>query len=114
MIEIGQRGLEADWIINQKCSQAFTVVHKDANGNVINHSRSHGHIALSAGPDRVLKRFDNAVTCTASNIVVSLTPEDTDIKAGEWPWDLIIDTASGESIRLVYGTAYVIDTYAKD
>ena len=114
MSEIGPRGLEADLVINQKCSLTFTVVHKDANGNVIDHSQSTGHVALSAGADKVFKRFDNAVTCTASNIVVSLSPEDTNIRSGAWPWDLIIDTANGDTIRLIYGTAYVIDTYAKD
>ena len=114
MIEIGKRGLqEANLIIDQGCSESFTVIHKDDSGNVIDHSNSTGYIALQKGKNTY--KFPNAVTCGASNIVVSLSGTDTKaIKPDEYLWDLIVVMQSGQSIRLLYGDAYVIDTYALD
>ena len=113
---IGSDGYEADMIINQGCSLNFTVLHKDNQGNVINHSGSRGKIAFSPKERKkgsiVIK---DAITCTASNIYVDLVPEDTwQLSPGNYDWDLIVEMANSEVVRLVFGDAKVNDTYALD
>lgn len=114
MIEIGNRGLaEAALIINQNCSLTFTIIHKDDGNDVIDHSQSVGHIALQKGKNTY--RLDNTINCNDDNIVVSITPEDiVNIKPGEYLWDLIVEMQNGQVLRLLYGEAYIIDTYALD
>lgn len=114
MIEIGNDGLlEANLILNQNCSRSFTVIHKDENGDVIDHSQSSGHLAIQKG--KTTYSLDDTVVCGSSEIVVSISPDDIrDIKPGEYLWDFIVEMHNGENIRLIYGEAYMIDTYALD
>lgn len=114
MDEIGSPGHEAKLIINQGCSRSFTVLHKDSQGNIIDHANSQGFLALHNDyNNRNIKL--NSVECTAVNIIVSILPEQTEqLQPGEWSWDLIVEMQGGEKIRLLYGEAVVIDTYALD
>lgn len=114
MMEIGNKGLaEANLMINQNCSLNFTVIHKDSNGNVIDHSQSQGYIALKRGKNS--HKFPYAVHCGESNIGVSISPDDTKgISPGDYDWDLIVSMQSGEVLRLIYGEATLTDTYALD
>ena len=114
MIEIGNEGLKkARLIINQGCSLNFSVVHKDANNAVVDHSGSHGYIALQRGKSTY--KFANAVTCGAENITVNITPSETrSIPPNDYNWDFIVEMQGDETVRLIYGEASVIDTYALD
>ncbi len=116
-IEIGSQGLvKAKLTIPQGCSVSFTVIHKDDAGSTIDHSSSTGKLALQDREGRTKKTYDlsSGVTCGSSSIVVSLPPAKTaEIPVGKYFWDLIVAKGT-EKIRLLYGDAEVVDTYALD
>lgn len=113
-MDIGSKGLlNADLIIPQSTSLNFHVVHKDESGNVIDHSASVCKMALQ----RKGQTYDLSECCTpgAQNITVTIPASvSSGIKLGAYAWDMIVTTTSGDVIRLIYGNASVVDTYALD
>lgn len=115
-MEIGSKGLaEARLTIPQACSVTFEIRHKDADGQPIDHTGSILHMALQrmgGGPAVDLGPY---CTGTSSGVTVTIPAEATEgIALGLYHWDIIAETIQGETIRLVYGTAEVVDTYALD
>lgn len=113
-MDIGSKGLlNADLIIPQSTSLNFQVVHKDESGNVIDHSSCVCNMALQAKD----KTIDLSQCCTpgAQNIAVVIPASvSSGIELGAYSWDMIVTTTSGDVIRLIYGKANVVDTYALD
>lgn len=117
MKQIGNTGLlEALLIVNQGCSLDFEVIHKDDNGNVIDHTGSQGRLVIKNQSGRdIIADFSDYITCAASNILVSIPSEATkDIRPGEYVWDLIVTMQHGDVIRMLYGPARIVDTYSLD
>ena len=113
---IGNDGLKkAKLIINQGCSRSFTITHKNSQGNIIDHSNSKGYLALHDDYRNRNVKLDDAVQCSSNVILVSIKPEDTEqLRPGEWSWDLVVEMQGGEKVRLLFGEAEVVDTYALD
>lgn len=83
---------------------------------MINHSSSTGKLALQDREGRQKKTYDlsDGITCGSSSIVVAIAAEDTAaIPVGKYYWDLIV-TKGSEKIRMLYGDAEIVDTYALD
>lgn len=112
-MNIGQKGLaEVDLTIPQATTLSFTVVHRDSEGNVVDHSASELHMAMRRKSTTDLSSCCHA---TAEAVSVSIPKSVTETLAlGTYKWDLMAVTQSGESFRLCYGTASVVDTYALD
>ena len=59
--------------------------------------------------------LDSCCACGAERIRVMIPASTSEtLPLGKLNWDLIVHTASGEQIRLVYGVVSVVDTYAMD
>ena len=116
IMKIGEKGLaEVNLIIPQKCSFAFTIEHKNSNGNPISHVNSTIHMVLMSKYNAASFDFSNRCTGTATGISVELSPEDTaDLPLGYMAWDLIAEMQVGQTVRLAYGNVNVVDTYALD
>lgn len=115
-MKIGEKGLaEVNLVIPQKCSFAFTIEHEDSNGNPISHVNSVIHMVIRRKHYATTFDFSNRCTGTATGISVELSPEDTaKLPLGNLVWDLIAEMQVGQTIRLAYGNANVVDTYALD
>ena len=115
-MDIGRKGLaEANLIMPQSASFAFAVVHKDAAGHVVDHSTSTIRMALQSKDGT--RTYDMSEYCTGDDesITVSIPPEATAaVPKGKMVWDMFAEMESGASLRLVYGNASVVDTYALD
>ena len=115
-IEIGRKGYaEANLVIPQGASLAFAVVHKDASGDVVDHSESTIRMALQSKDGK--DTYDMSEHCSGSSngITVDVPPSVTaELPKGKLVWDLFAEMESGASLRLVYGNASVVDTYALD
>ncbi len=115
-MEIGAKGLvEANIILPQSTSLTFDVVHKDESGEVIDHSGSTAHMAFQTRDAATTYDLDACCACSAERIRVMIPASTSEtLPLGRMNWDLIVETAFGEQIRLCYGTANVVDTYALD
>lgn len=115
-MEIGSKGLvEANITIPQSTSLTFDIVHKDDEGNVIDHSGSTAHMAFQSKDKKTTYDMDSCCACTADRIRVTIPASmSDDLPLGKLLWDIIVTTAFGEQIRLCYGTVNVVDTYALD
>lgn len=115
-MEIGSKGLaNADLVIPQETTLVFRVIHKDDEGNVIDHSGSTCHMAFQTKNRQTT--YDLSACCKpgAEGIDVEIAPSYTEgMPTGKLQWDLIVTTAAAENIRMLYGTAQIVDTYALD
>ena len=111
---IGDEGREnVDLKIPQGTSLNFTITHKDADGNVVDHSQSTAKMAF-VGKDGNIQ-LDECCTCSESGIAVSIPASvSRALPHGKMPWDIMVTTAQGDVIRAAYGKVIVIDTYAHD
>lgn len=114
-IEVGKKGLaEVNLIIPQGSSFAFTIVHKDADGNIIDHSESLVKMAFQnrAGTSTydVSEHCAGGGECIAVSLPMSVT---TMLPRGDLLWDIFAQDG-GTSVRLAYGYARIVDTYALD
>lgn len=114
--EIGSKGLaEVNLVIPQDTSLTFDVVHKDDSGNVIDHSGSTIHMALQSKDKRTTWVMDSCCAATSERIRVSIPATMTEsLPLGKMNWDMIVTTQLGEQVRVCYGIATVVDTYALD
>ena len=113
--EIGSEGQEANIILPQGTSLNFSVVHKDEEGNVIDHSASVGHMAFQGKNGNPHWKLDDYVTCDAEAIYVRLPGSLTDDgPVGKMRWDLIVDMSDGETVMLLHGTVSITDTCSLD
>lgn len=114
-MDIGAKGLsEVNLTIPQNTSLTFTIVHTDSEGNVIDHSESIANMAFQSKDRKTFVDLDSCVTCSATEITVSIPPSATaNLPIGKLNWDLIITTIV-DQIRLCYGIVNIIDTYAMD
>lgn len=115
---IGNAGLKnAGLIINQGCSLSFSVIHRNSDGTIVDHSGSSANLVVKkpSGNEK-LADFSQYISCGSEEILATIPAEATaKLKpGGEYLWDLIVTTSSGEVIRLVYGPAVVEDTYSLD
>lgn len=115
-MEIGGKGLaEVNLTIPQATSLTFDVVHKDEQGNVVDHSASTLHMAIQTKDGSETYQLDGCASATAERIRVSIPANSTEaLPLGKMVWDLIAETTAGETLRLCYGAATVVDTYALD
>ena len=115
-MEIGGKGLaDVNLTIPQNTSLTFDVVHTDDEGNVIDHSQSTLHMAIQTKDKKVTYVMDSCCTADSEKIRVSIPASQSEmIPLGKHNWDLLVTTELGEQIRVLYGNATVIDTYALD
>ena len=115
-MEIGGKGLaEVNLTIPQATSLTFDVVHKDDQGNVVDHSDSALYMAIQSKDGRETYHMDACASATAQRIRISIPATITDeLPLGKLVWDLIATTDEGETLRLCYGGVSVVDTYALD
>ena len=116
-MDIGSKGLvEVNLILPQATSLTFDVIHKDDEGTVIDHSESTAHMAMQTrDSSRTTYHLDSCCTCTAEFIRVAIPASITEtMPIGKMSWDMIVTTTYGDQIRLCYGIASVVDTFALD
>lgn len=115
-VEIGEKGLaEVNLTIPQGASLAFTIVHKDEEGNVIDHSASTITMAFQTTDKAVTHDLSQYCTGTADGVGVSLPAsvgESMDV--GKMAWDIFAAMDGGGTYRLAYGKVAIVDTYALD
>ena len=115
-MDIGSKGLaEVNLTIPQETSLAFDVVHKDEDGHVVDHSASTLHMAIQSKDGETTYQLDGCCSATAERIRVAIPAASTAaLPLGKMVWDLIAETTAGDVIRLCYGAAQIVDTYALD
>lgn len=114
--EIGSRGLaEVNLTLPQDTSLTFDVVHTDDSGNVIDHSGSTVHMALQSKDKKTTFVMDSCCSAMSELIRVSIPASVTEaLPLGKMNWDMIVTTLLGEQVRVCYGNATIVDTYALD
>lgn len=114
-IEIGSKGLkEVNLTIPQDTSLSFLIVHKDDGGHVIDHSGDTANMAFQSSDKELFVDLDACVDMGDENIAVSIPASvSADLPLGKLNWDIIVTTGS-EQLRLCYGKASIVDTYALD
>lgn len=115
-VEIGSKGLEeVNLIIPQSTSLAFTIVHKDGSGNVVDHSASTADMAFQTKDKSRTFVMDSCVACSddAIYVVIPATMSEA-MPLGKMNWDIIVTDDAGVQTRLCYGLVTIIDTYAMD
>lgn len=116
MITIGNEGLcKAKLVIPQGCSVSFSVIHKDDQAQIIDHSTSTANMVLQT-LDRKKKILDlsDCVTCLSDKLLVNIPSSKTiDTAPGVYAWDLIVTTGNNV-IRMLYGEVNIVDTYSLD
>ena len=115
-VEIGAKGLaEVNLTIPQSTSLTFTVVHKDDEGHVIDHSSSTADMAFQAKDKSQTYDLDSCCTCANDGIYVSIPATTTDdMPFGKMNWDLIVTQSNGQKTRLCFGNVTIVDSYALD
>lgn len=115
-MDIGSKGLcEVNLTIPQATSLSFTVVHKDDEGDVVDHSGSTPHMAFQSKDGQTSYDLSDCCACTAQAIAINIPGSVTGgLPLGKLVWDMIVQTQSGGTIRMCYGTVSVVDTYALD
>jgi hypothetical protein len=119
-MELGGKSIyEEDVNLNipQKASFYFMVVHKDASGNVVDHSGSTIHMSLQSKDGKTNYDMSQYCAATAQAITVNIPASATaDLPIGKKSlnWDIFATTQSGGQNRLCDGVVNVYDTYAMD
>lgn len=116
-MNIGSKGLlKADLVIPQGTSLGFSIVHKDEDGNVVDHSGSTCYMVLQKKGGVEVADWSSYCTGSATGITVAIPDAaTTSINPGTaMVWDLIVTDSGGASTRLIYGDAQVVDTYSLD
>lgn len=115
-IEIGGKGLvEVNLTIPQGTSLAFTIVHKDEEGNVIDHSQSEISMAFQSKDGATTYDLSQYCTGSASGVSASIPANYTEgLPKGKLVWDIFAAMDGGGTYRLAYGGVTVVDTYALD
>ena len=115
-MEVGSKGLaEVNITIPQGCSLDFEIVHKNEQGQAVDHTGSTLHMAFESKDGATLIDLSSCCTGTSTGITVVIPASESESMAlGKMLWDLIADTTSGDTIRICYGTATIVDTYALD
>lgn len=111
-IKIGSRGFaNADIIIPQATSLQFEIIHKDAQGNPIDHRNSKLNFAFQGAKTYDLSEYCEA---TETSIVVSIPASaSAKLPIGRMIYDFIVVTNS-YSICLLYGDVTISDTVSLD
>ena len=114
-IEIGAKGLkEVNLTIPQDTSLTFFIVHKDEDGEVIDHSGDTANMAFQSADKELFVDLDACVEMGADEITVAIPASvSADLPLGKLNWDIIVTTGS-EQLRLCYGKVSIVDTYALD
>ena len=114
-MDIGSKGLcEVNLTIPQGCSLTFSVVHKDEEGNVVDHSASTARMAFQKS-DKTNIDLSPCCSCGQDGVAITVPASQTAaMEIGKMSWDLIVETASGETMRMAYGKVSIVDTYALD
>lgn len=115
-VEIGGKGLaEVNLTIPQGTSLAFTIVHKDEEGNVIDHSQSTVAMAFQSKDGATTYDLSRYCTGTSEGIGAAIPASATEaLPKGKLVWDMIVEMQGGATLRLAYGAVSVVDTYALD
>ena len=115
-MEIGSKGLqEANLTIPQSTSLLFEVVHTDDEGDAIDHSESTCFMAFQSKDKQRTIDLSECCTPSADKITVLIPSSVTaELDLGKMLWDLMVTMSDGETVRLLYGTVNVVDTYAMD
>ena len=117
-MEIGSISLqEVNLTIPQDTSLNFTVVHKDEDGHVVDHSGSTVHMALQTRDGKTTYDLSECCAATAECIAVNIPATATkELPVGKKSlnWDMIVTTQAGGQIRMCSGIVNVYDTYAMD
>lgn len=115
-IEIGSKGLaEVNLTIPQGSSLAFTIIHKDEEGDIIDHTNSDISMAFESKDGSAfynLSRF-----CMGSDTGISvMIPADftSELPKNKLVWDIFAKMDGGGTYRIAYGLVSIIDTYAFD
>ena len=117
---IGNEGLiEAKLILPQATTRTFDIVHTTEEGTVIDHSSSIPHMAFQYKDKKLNKKItynlDSCCSCLSDKIRVTIPANITEtLPLVKMKWDIILETALGEQIRMIYGDVEVVDTYALD
>lgn len=115
-MEIGSRWLlEGDIILPHKTSLTFDVEHKNKNGEIIDHSDSTVHMKFQSSDKKTTYDLDSCCAPSAEHIRVAIPASMSSVlPIGKLKWDMIVETALGERIRLIAGKVIIDDTYALD
>lgn len=115
-MDIGAKGLaEVNLTLPQDTSLTFDVIHTSDTGEVIDHSASSVHMAFQSKDKATTYDADACCTATAEKIRVSIPASLTEtLPLGKLNWDMIVTTTLGEQVRVCYGIATIVDTYAMD
>ena len=115
-MDIGAKGLaNVNLTIPQSTTLAFSVVHKDSGGHVIDHSQSTVNMAFQSKNQATTYDLDNCCTATDNGIFVTIPATITEaLPLDNLNWDLIVEDTYGVVTRLCYGVAKIVDTYALD
>lgn len=115
-MDVGSKGLaNVNLIIPQSTTLAFSVVHKDCEGHVIDHTQSTVNMAFQSKNHATTYDLDGCCSATESGIFVVIPSATTEnLPIDNLNWDLIVEDTSGTVTRLCYGIATVVDTYALD
>lgn len=118
MPTLGSKGLTtADLIIPQNATFPFLIEHYDKTDALIDHEGWTFDIRLQGKADTSVNYIwnDYVTEIEPGKISVEIPADVTgSIPVGKYNWDIFATDPYGVSKRLVYGTATVIDTYAKD
>ena len=115
-VEIGGKGLvEVNLTIPQGTSLAFTIIHKDEDGNVIDHSQSEISMAFQSKDGNTTYDLSRYCTGTAAGVSASIPAGYTsELPRGKLVWDIFAAMEGGGTYRLAYGGVSIVDTYALD
>lgn len=111
-IVIGSRGLcNADIILVQHCSLSFDVIHKDADGNIIDHSNSNFAFAFQGAKTHDMSEYVNG---DSTGIHVSIPAKASEkLPIGSMFYDLIV-TTDVYTQCLLYGNVQIGDSVSLD
>lgn len=114
--QVGERGLaEVNLTIPQGTSLDFTATHTDEEGHAIDHTASDIAMAVQTSNGKVIADLDACCEGTETGVDVRIPASVTaTLPLGRMVWDLMVTMASGDVLRLCYGTVTVVDTYALD
>lgn len=117
MSEIGSPGLaRVDLTIPQGTTLRFTISHTDGDGNPVDHTGSTIAAVVQGRDGRTLCNLSPYCTGTETGIDVSIPASvGNALAAGEVNrWDMIVTMSGGDTVRIAYGSATAVDTYALD
>ena len=115
-IEIGSKGLaEVNLTIPQGTSLAFTIVHKDEEGDAVDHTNSDISMAFESKDGSEFYDLSRFCIGTDSGISVMIPADFTSsLSKGKLVWDIFAKISGGGTYRLAYGMVSIVDTYAFD